>query len=120
GGSAVTDASASIELILGRYFVDEKDEGGAWVGRNNGPNGYHNWSGNTPTHNLVDDYEMIDGTSFDWNNTEHASAPYENRDPRFYATILYDGADWKPRTNDVSTTDPFNQIQTGQYEIINS
>lgn len=120
GGSAVTDVSASIELILGRYFVDEKDEGGAWVGRNNGPNGYHNWSGNTPTQNLVDDYEMIDGTPFDWNNTEHASAPYENRDPRFYATILYDGADWKPRTDDVSTTDPFNQIQTGQYEIINS
>lgn len=120
GGSAVADASASIELILGRYFVDEKDEGGAWVGRNNGPNGYHNWSGNTPTQNLVDDYEMIDGAPFDWNNTEHASAPYENRDPRFYATILYDGADWKPRTDDVSTTDPFNQIQTGQYEIINS
>lgn len=119
GGSAVADAAAEIELILGRYFVDEKDEGGAWVGRNNGPNGYHNWSGNTPTQNLVDDYEMIDGTVFDWNNPVHAAAPYDNRDPRLYATILHDGADWKPRTADVAGTDPANQIQSGHYEIIN-
>src|SRR5690606_10305452 len=33
GGSAVADAAAEIELILGRYFIDEKNEGGAWVGR---------------------------------------------------------------------------------------
>lgn len=118
GGSSVADASAEIELILGRYFVDEKDEGGTWIGRANGPNGYHNWSGNTPTQNLVDDYEMIDGTPFDWNNPVHAAAPYENRDPRFYASILYDGADWKPRTADVEGADPYNQIQTGQYEIV--
>lgn len=119
GGSAVADVSASIELILGRFFVDEKDEAGAWIGRANGPNGYHNWSGNTPTQNLVDDYEMIDGTPFDWNNPDHAAAPYDNRDPRFYMTILYDSADWKPRTDDVSELDPYNQIQAGQYEIIN-
>lgn len=119
GGSAVADASAGIELLLGRFFVDEKDEGGAWIGRANGPNGYHNWSGNTPTQNLVDDYEMIDGTPFDWNNPEHAAAPYDNRDPRFYASILHDGADWKPRTADVQGTDPANQIQSGHYEIIN-
>lgn len=119
GESAVADVSASIELILGRFFVDEKDEAGAWIGRANGPNGYHNWSGNTPTQNLVDDYEMIDGTPFDWNNPDHAAAPYDNRDPRFYMTILYDGADWKPRTDDVSELDPYNQIQAGQYEIIN-
>ena len=118
GGSSVADASAEIELILGRYFVDEKDEEGTWIGRANGPNGYHNWSGNTPTQNLVDDYEMIDGIPFDWNNPVHAAAPYENRDPRFYASILYDGADWKPRTADVEGADPYNQIQTGQYEIV--
>lgn len=35
---------------------------------------------------------------FDWNNPQHTSAPYENRDPRFYATVLYDGASFKDRT----------------------
>ncbi|PIG98794.1 hypothetical protein CS542_05835 [Pedobacter sp. IW39] len=46
---------------------------------------------------MVDDYEMTDGTKFSWANTAQKSAPYQNRDPRFYATILYDGAGWKPR-----------------------
>jgi hypothetical protein len=108
------------ELIFARYFINAKDEGGAWVGRNNGPNGYHNWAGNTPIQNLVDDYEMMDGTEFDWDNPDHAAAPYTDRDPRFYATVLYDGAPWKPRTADAAGKDPYNQIQTGQYQIVNS
>ena len=106
------------DLLLARYFVNLKQENGGRIGLYNGPNGYHNWAGNTPTQNLVDDYEMMDGSEFDWDNPEHAAAPYENRDPRFYASILYDGADWKPRTPDVAAKDPANQIQTGQYEII--
>ncbi len=108
------------DLILGRYFIDLKEEGGAWVGRNNGPNGYHNWAGNAPLQNLVDDYEMMDGTKFDWNDAAKATTPYQNRDPRFYGTILYDGAPWKPRPSDVAGKDPNNQIQTGQYQVTNA
>lgn len=118
GGSKVADASGKQDLILGRFFIDLKDERGGWVGRDNGPNGYHNWSGNTPTQLLVDDYEMIDGSRFDWTLAAHKSAPYENRDPRFYASILYDGANWKPRAADVAERDSSNQIQTGQYEVV--
>lgn len=118
GGSSAVSANGKADLILGRFFIDLKDEGGNYVGRNNGPNGYHNWAGNTPTQQLVDDYPMADGTRFDWGNPAHAASPYENRDPRFYATILYDGADWKPRTTDVAGRDPSNQIQTGQYEVM--
>lgn len=118
GGSSAVSANGKADLILGRFFVDLKDEGGNYVGRNNGPNGYHNWAGNTPVQQLVDDYPMADGTAFDWGNPAHATTPYANRDPRFYATILYDGADWKPRTTDVAGRDPVNQIQTGQYEVM--
>ncbi|GGC32853.1 starch-binding protein [Parapedobacter defluvii] len=118
GGSSAVSANGKADLILGRFFIDLKDEGGNYVGRNNGPNGYHNWAGNTPIQQLVDDYTMADGTAFNWNNPAHAAMPYQNRDPRFYATILYDGADWKPRTTDVAGRDPANQIQTGQYEIM--
>ena len=106
------------DLLLARYFINLRQENGGRIGLYNGPNGYHNWAGNTPTQNLVDDYQMMDGSEFSWDNPEQAAAPYENRDPRFYATILYDGADWKPRTPDVAAKDPANQIQTGQYEII--
>ncbi|MDJ1483841.1 RagB/SusD family nutrient uptake outer membrane protein [Cytophagaceae bacterium YF14B1] len=108
------------ELIFARYFINLKTEDGGRVGLFNGPNGYHNWAGNTPIQNLVDDYEMMDGTSFDWNNPAHASAPYLNRDPRMDATILHDGSPWKPRTADGAGKDPYNQIQTGQYQIVNS
>lgn len=117
GGSKTADVGAKKDLILGRFFIDIKDERGGWLGRDNGPNGYHNWSGNSPTQLLVDDYELQDGSRFDWSNPGHKIAPYQMRDPRFYATILYDGANWKPRPDDVRQRDPNNQIQTGQYEI---
>lgn len=117
GGSVMADPEAATELLFARYFVAAKNENGQRIGLYNGPNGYHNWAGNAPTQNLVDHYELIDGDEFNWNNSEHANNPYDNRDPRFYATILYDGADWKPRTADVAGSDPFNQIQTGTYEV---
>jgi len=117
GGSKAPgiDASAASELILARYFIDRSD---MRYGRANGPNGYHNWAGNTPIGLLVDDYEKIDGTPFSWANAQDKAAPYVNRDPRFYATILFDGAGWKPRNKVSGNVDPANQIQTGEYDLI--
>lgn len=63
-------------------------------------NGYGGWGGNCPLQELVDAYEVVkDGVAskFDWNNPEEKANPYANRDPRFYATILYDGAKWMTR-----------------------
>lgn len=116
GGSKApgVDASAANELIFARYFIDRSD---MRYGRANGPNGYHNWAGNTPVGLLVDDYQMIDGTPFSWNNPTQKARPYVNRDPRFYATILYDGAGWKPRNLVSGNVDPANQIQTGEYDL---
>lgn len=105
------------ESIFSRYFVNAKSEAGGQIGLYNGLNGYHNWSGNTPTQLLIDDYEMIDGSAFDWNNAAHKAHPYQNRDPRFYASILYDGADWRQRPTDVADMDPANQVQAGTYEV---
>ena len=115
---ALAQSGGENELIFARYFINAKTENGGRQGLFNGPNGYHNWAGNTPIQNLVDDYEMMDGSSFDWDNPAHTQDPYSDRDPRFYATILYDGAGWKPRTADVASRDPANQIQTGQYEVL--
>lgn len=101
----------SREAIFSRYFIKNRGwEDNALPGLTNGPNGYHNWGGNTPIQELVDDYEMIDGSKFDWNNPTHASAPYENRDPRFQASILYDQAMWRPRPSDVVDIDPVGKI----------
>lgn len=48
-----------------------------------------------PTSELVDSYEMADGTEFSW--SLHGDDPYTGREPRFYASILYNGADWEGR-----------------------
>lgn len=101
----------SKEAIFSRYFLKSRGwEDNAVPGLANGPNGYHNWGGNTPIQELVDDYEMTDGSKFDWNNPTHAAAPYENRDPRLSASILYDQALWRPRPSDVADIDPVGKI----------
>lgn len=51
----------------------------------------------SPTQELVDSYKMADGSKFNWDNPAHAANPYANREPRFYASILYNGASWKGR-----------------------
>ena len=78
------------EIILSRMCAAHND-----VERLNGPVSITNGEGGTcPSLNLVNDYEMIDGKAFDWNNPEHAANPFANRDPRFEKSILYNGSTW--------------------------
>jgi starch-binding outer membrane protein, SusD/RagB family len=93
--------------------------------RMNAPNGYGGWGGNCPMQNLVDDYEMVNGLPI----TDVASGyddqnPYADRDPRFYATILFNGAEYRGR--EVETflpggkdspdgNEPWNTSPTGYY-----
>lgn len=53
----------------------------------------------TPTHNHVMEYGMRDGMTYDEKN------PYENRDYRFYANVLYHGAVFRNHVMDIATTD---------------
>lgn len=94
---------------------DGWSQGPGMVALYHGPNGYHEWAGTTPTEALASKYSFADGTPFDWNNPAHAADPYTNREARFYSTFLYDGAPWKPRTDDVVRFDQFNELQTGFY-----
>jgi hypothetical protein len=119
GGSKHPDADAAVtstnELLFVRTLTLERGEGSQQHGLRQGPNGYNNWAGNTPIQEFVDDYEMMDGSKFDWNNPTHKADPYVGRDPRFYISILYDGAPWKPRQP--QSIDPVNEIQTGTYYV---
>lgn len=86
------------------------------VGLFNSPNGFHGWGGNTPTGQLVDSYEMADGSKFSWDNPQQAAYPYQNRDPRFYASIMYNGSYWRQRPDDTVGSDPEGIVQTAYYQ----
>lgn len=81
-----------------------------------GPNGWHLYGEDTPVGELVDDYEMSDGSSFSWSDPSKAIEPYKNREPRFYASILYEGVKFKPRPIDIQPLDPVGVIQAGKWE----
>ena len=55
----------------------------------------------TPTQEMVESYEYAKGGFPDWtewHGTTSKTPPYEELEPRFHATILYNGAPWKGRT----------------------
>lgn len=62
-----------------------------------------------PTQNLVDAFEMKDGLSWDKSPLYNTAKPYDNRDPRFYATVMYDGISWMGETVDMKKGSKFNR-----------
>jgi starch-binding outer membrane protein, SusD/RagB family len=107
------------EDILVKYFSTNTVANWNDYGKTYGPGLYHNpngfwgWGVDAPTQQFVDEYEMNDGTAFSWSNPTQAAAPYQNRDPRFYGTVLYDGAPWRQRTSDILPYEPTGKVQTG-------
>ncbi|HZK93867.1 MAG TPA: RagB/SusD family nutrient uptake outer membrane protein [Prolixibacteraceae bacterium] len=61
------------------------------------PNGYSGYGQVHPYQNIVDEFEMVSGKLPKDDPAYDPQNPYVNRDPRFYATILYDGAPFKGR-----------------------
>lgn len=88
-----------------------------------GPNGYHNWSGTTPTQDLVMQFEFEDGTlptGMTKVGDHQVGNPYNGREPRFYATVGTDGNEWgRPRPADAKGFDPtpLGRLQAGYYEM---
>lgn len=111
------------ETIFARYYT--KNAGHTHMEIANGPNSYGGWGGNLPLQNLVDDYEMNNGLPImEPGSGYDASNPYVNRDARFYATILYNGASYRGSTIETFTPggkdskdgpDNWNTSKTGYY-----
>lgn len=59
------------------------------------------WCSTQVSQNLVDAFEMADGSKFDWNNPVHKANPYANRDPRLKFDVYYDGSSWNGSTIDL-------------------
>ena len=55
----------------------------------------------TPTQEMVESYELATGGFPDWSEwhgTTTKTPPYQFLEPRFHASVLYNGAQWKGRT----------------------
>lgn len=117
---ALFNSKDCVEDIMVRYVTSTTyNVNYSWMNLS-GPNGYHCRGSNAPIDNFVRDYERKDGTKFDWNNPVHAAAPYKYRDPRFYATIFYEGAKWRTRSPGEFPLDPIGVIQVGVWQKWNA
>jgi starch-binding outer membrane protein, SusD/RagB family len=74
-----------------------------WVAWICGTPSYGGFALNQVTGNLANAFENSDGTQFDFETQKND--PYTNRDPRFYATVLYNGALWYTNNSGEITTD---------------
>lgn len=94
------------EVIYSRIRGTNRD-----TENDNFPSGFTNAKGGTcPSQDLVDAYEMKDGSLFSWDNAVMKADPYANRDPRFYASIIYNGAKYIKFAN-------FNGNANNQYNF---
>ncbi len=101
-------------IFVRRYAANSDFE------KSNFPVSFGGKGGTNPSQNLVDDYEMLDGTPFDWSDPAKAAQPFENRDARLGATILMNMAPFKgkkvatyPEGADASPNP--NATKTGYY-----
>lgn len=78
------------EYIFVRRYPSNSD-----FEKSNFPVSYGGKGGTNPSQNLIDDYEMLDGTAFDWADPVKAAHPFENRDERLLATVLMNGVLFK-------------------------
>lgn len=88
----------SPEIIFQRLYTSEF---GTWYDWANTPNGWAGYSATCITQEMVDSYEMEDGTMPD--PAKYATAtsdPWTKRDPRFYASIVCDGQAFRNGTVD--------------------
>lgn len=100
-GSFVNQFSSTANTRVENILVRPVGETGAFE-QANFPMGVEGGKSSTcPTQNLVDAFEMSDGTPFDWNNPAHAANPYANRDPRLALTVAYNGMDWPKKTLEI-------------------
>ena len=84
----------SKEIIFMRIFNDIMRTN---FDRNTSPNGFNGWSQTSVLQNLVDAYEMADGTMPSETEYTKGNTPWLNREPRFYASIVCDGQIFRGR-----------------------
>ncbi|KKB58510.1 RagB/SusD family nutrient uptake outer membrane protein [Parabacteroides gordonii] len=92
--------SKSKEIIFMRLYSSEYGHRFDWE---NSPNGFTGWSATCPLQDMVDSYEMEDG-SMPTPDLYKTDEPWKGREPRFYHSILCDGQEFRGREIEFWTT----------------
>jgi hypothetical protein len=120
---------SNVEVIWGKMF--NNDIGTLQqINRRSGPNGINCYSNNGTLQSMVDEYEMKDGSKFfnhftiindNYKNTSakfNHESPYYDREPRFYASVLYDSAVWQPRFANLAARDPLGIFERRTHVVM--
>lgn len=129
-GESLAEAGYNLSSNYQGLFQSFKDNEIIFARRNGNDNSFEKSNypigtdksigGTAPSANLADAYETIKGKKFDWNDPNMAKNPYENRDPRFYATIIANNSVFQGRPVEsweggVDGPDKNNASKTGYY-----
>ncbi|MEP6626372.1 MAG: RagB/SusD family nutrient uptake outer membrane protein [Ginsengibacter sp.] len=107
-------STKSVEDIFVKYSA--ASTGGGYDGWGVAPNGWYGNGGVGAINELVDAYNMADGSKFDRSNPSEAAQPYKNRDPRLYASVLFEGNKYRARPSDLTIYDPVGVGQFGTWQ----
>lgn len=109
------------EVIFSRVFnATVQEDRYNTLYRDLSPNGYNGYSAYNVLEQMVEDFDMADGSHFSW--ATNGTNPYQNREPRFYADVLFNGSPFQGRDaqfyeggldSKLSSLSPWNASKTG-------
>ncbi len=73
-----------------------------------------------PTQEMVESYEKADGTAMDWtpwHSTTTTPPPYGQLEPRFQATVIYNGSTWKGHTMQNSVGGNYGRFMSYREDV---
>ncbi|HBX45849.1 RagB/SusD family nutrient uptake outer membrane protein [Limibacterium fermenti] len=106
-GLFVTNKSK--EIIFMKQFNSEYGHSFDWT---DSPNGFTGWSRTCVLQDMVDAYEMADG-SMPTEDQYAKGTPWLNREPRFYASIVCDGQQFRGREIEFFISSTGNKAECG-------
>ncbi len=121
---AVSDAQDYQELFLspnddilfarpyGSEFYEFGTDPNTLWDKTQSPNGYDGWALSSPTHNFALEFNMADGTTTS-QGTFDPSNPNEGREMRYYADLLFNGADFRGREVEYYLSEDVNVFPHG-------
>jgi hypothetical protein len=118
------------EVIWGIQYVLDLGTRHA-TNQTNGPNGNNCFGRNGPFEEMVNEYEMEDGSKYSAHYTIDANkyiknistkfrheSPYYNREARFYASVLFDSVAFQPRLANLASRDPLGIYERRLHKTV--